>query len=60
MMMERNRREHSNMVRLLSILRHKLDLVKIEQPINYSLLKEIVDNLASHSEKVHNPKENIL
>ncbi len=42
MMMERIRREHSYMVRLLSILRHKLDLVKSEQPINYSLLKEIV------------------
>ncbi len=60
MMMERIRREHSYMVRLLSILRHKLDLVKSEQPINYSLLKEIVDYLASHSEKVHHPKEVIL
>ncbi len=60
MMMERIRREHSYMVRLLSILRHKLDLVKSEQPINYSLLKEIVDYLASHSEKVHHPKEDIL
>ncbi|EPE3097040.1 hemerythrin domain-containing protein [Vibrio cholerae] len=60
MMMERIRREHSYMVRLLSILRHKLDLVKSEQPINYSLLKEIVDYLASYSEKVHHPKEDIL
>lgn len=60
MMMERIRREHSYMVRLLSILRHKLELVKNEQPINYSLLKEIVDYLASHSEKVHHPKEDIL
>ncbi|EEY98851.1 hypothetical protein VOA_002679 [Vibrio sp. RC586] len=60
MMMERIRREHSYMVRLLSILRHKLDLVKSEQPINYSLLKEIIDYLASHSEKVHHPKEDIL
>ncbi|ENM3790959.1 hemerythrin domain-containing protein [Vibrio cholerae] len=60
MMMERIRREHSYMVRLLSILRHKLDLVKSEQPINYSLLKEIVDYLASHSEKVHHQKEDIL
>ncbi|KFE05842.1 hemerythrin HHE cation binding domain protein [Vibrio cholerae] len=60
MMMERIRREHSYMVRLLSILRHKLDLVKSEQPINYSLLKEIVDYLASHSEKVYHPKEDIL
>ncbi len=60
MMMERIRREHSYMVRLLSILRHKLDLVKSEQPINYSLLKEIVDYLASHSETVHHPKEDIL
>ncbi|SUP12462.1 hemerythrin HHE cation binding domain subfamily [Vibrio mimicus] len=60
MMMERIRREHSYMVRLLSILRQKLEMVKNEQPINYSLLKEIIDYLASHSEKVHHPKEDIL
>lgn len=60
MMMERIRREHSYMVRLLSFLCHKLERVKNEQSINYNLLKEIVDYLATHSEQVHHPKEDIL
>ncbi|CAM2947735.1 hemerythrin domain-containing protein [Vibrio mytili] len=60
MMIERIRREHGYMVRLLAILRHKLNEIKREQPINYALVGEIVDYLANHSEKVHHPKEDIL
>lgn len=60
MMIERIRREHGYMTRLLAILRNKLQLLKDEQPINYSLVKEIVDYLATHSETVHHPKEDIL
>lgn len=60
MMIERIRREHGYMARLLAILRSKLQLLKDEQPINYSLVKEIVDYLATHSETVHHPKEDII
>ncbi|SEF72286.1 hemerythrin domain-containing protein [Vibrio hangzhouensis] len=60
MMIERIRREHGYMVRLLAILNRKLHLLEQEQPINYSIVKEIVDYLANHSEKVHHPKEDIL
>lgn len=60
MMIERIRREHGYMVRLLAILRHKLNEIEQERPINYSLIGEIVDYLSSHSEKVHHPKEDIL
>ncbi|MBY8138129.1 hemerythrin domain-containing protein [Vibrio fluvialis] len=60
MMIERIRREHGYMTRLLAILRDKLQLLKAEQAINYSLAKEIVDYLASHSETVHHPKEDII
>ncbi|MCL9781455.1 hemerythrin domain-containing protein [Vibrio sp. S4M6] len=60
MMIEIIRKEHGYMVRLLAILRRKLSQLKQEQPINYSLVKEIVDYLANHSEKVHHPKEDIL
>lgn len=59
-MIERIRREHGYMVRLLAILREKLSLLKQEKEINYSLVKEIVDYLTDHSEKVHHPKEDIL
>ncbi len=60
MMIERIRREHGYMTRLLAILRGKLQLLKDEKPINYALVKEIVDYLARHSENVHHPKEDIL
>ncbi len=60
MMIERIRREHGYMTRLLAILRGKLQLLKDEQPINYGLIKEIVDYLSRHSERVHHPKEDIL
>ncbi|MGV2988714.1 hemerythrin domain-containing protein [Vibrio sp. E150_011] len=60
MMIERIRREHGYMVRLLAILNRKLHLLEREEPINYSLIKEIVTYLTVHSEKVHHPKEDIL
>jgi hemerythrin-like domain-containing protein len=60
MMIERIRREHGYMVRLLALLRHKLTQLKSERPVNYRVLRELVDYLANHSEKVHHPKEDIL
>ncbi|MEI8671744.1 hemerythrin domain-containing protein [Vibrio sp. SA48] len=60
MMIERIRREHGYMARLLAILRSKLHQLKNEQSVNYALLREIVDYLGSHSETVHHPKEDII
>lgn len=60
MMIERIKREHGYMVRLLAILRHKLNMLKEERSVNYAVLREVVDYLAHHSEKVHHPKEDIL
>ena len=60
MMIENIRREHGYMLRLLAILADKLDRLKQEQSINYSLIKEIVDYLSEHSQRVHHPKEDIL
>lgn len=60
MMIERIRREHGYMARLLAILRSKLHQLKNEQGVNYTLLREIVDYLGSHSETVHHPKEDII
>ncbi|WP_341665252.1 hemerythrin domain-containing protein [Vibrio sp.] len=60
MMMERIRREHSYMVRLLAVLKQKIVQLQTEQAINYTLVKEIVDYMANHSERVHHPKEDIL
>ncbi|GAL10657.1 hypothetical protein JCM19233_1634 [Vibrio astriarenae] len=60
MMIERIRREHGYMIRLLAMLRRKLVALKEEQSVNYSLIREIVDYLAKHSNSVHHPKEDIL
>ncbi|MCG3724985.1 hemerythrin domain-containing protein [Vibrio cincinnatiensis] len=60
MMIERIQREHGYMARLLAILRDKLQLLKAEKSVNYSLIKEIVDYLGSHSEAIHHPKEDII
>lgn len=60
MMMEQIHREHGYMVRLLAILNKKWHKLTHEEPINYSVVKEIVDYLATHSETVHHPKEDIL
>ncbi|CAM3182749.1 hemerythrin domain-containing protein [Vibrio rarus] len=60
MMIERIRREHGYMVRLLAILKKKLTQLKAEESINYKLLKEIVDYLSDHSEKTHHPKEDLI
>ncbi|NAX17644.1 hemerythrin domain-containing protein, partial [Vibrio sp. V22_P2S10T140] len=53
MMIERIRREHGYMARLLAILRDKQRQLSNEQSINYSLVREIIDYLATHSESVH-------
>ncbi|PMJ92551.1 hemerythrin domain-containing protein [Vibrio sp. 10N.261.55.A7] len=60
MMIERIRREHGYMIRLLAILKSKAAKLKDDQTISYSLVRDIVDYLANHSEKVHHPKEDIL
>ncbi|KUI98535.1 hemerythrin domain-containing protein [Vibrio sp. MEBiC08052] len=60
MMIERIRREHGYMARLLAILKRKLQRLQNEQAVNYSLIKEIVDYLCSHSEAAHHPKEDLI
>ncbi|NAZ45730.1 hemerythrin domain-containing protein [Vibrio toranzoniae] len=60
MMIERIRREHGYMARLLVILKNKLELLKQEREINYSLIAEVVHYLMNHSDKVHHPKEDII
>ncbi len=60
MMLERIRREHGYMNRLLAILRRKHQLLEEDKGINYSLVREIVDYLANHSEAVHHPKEDLI
>lgn len=59
-MIERIRQEHGYIMRLLAILRSKHHALENEKPINYELMREIVDYLGSHSESSHHPKEDLL
>ncbi|WP_261816677.1 hemerythrin domain-containing protein [Vibrio gallicus] len=60
MLLERIHREHGYMVRLLAILNKKLAHLRAEEPINYSLVKEVADYLCDHSERTHHPKEDLI
>lgn len=60
MMLERIRREHGYMVRLLAMLNKKLVKLRNEEAINYGVLKDIIDYLSEHSEKTHHPKEDLI
>lgn len=60
MMIERIRREHGYMTRLLAILRNQYQRLQNEENVDYRLVKEIVDYLSSHSEAIHHPKEDLI
>ena len=60
MMIERIRREHGYMTRLLAVLRGQHHRLQSEEKVNYALIKEIVDYLSSHSEAIHHPKEDLI
>ncbi|MCE0494293.1 hemerythrin domain-containing protein [Vibrio salinus] len=60
MMIERIRREHGYMTRLLAILKSQYQRLQTEQKVDYRLVKDIVDYLSSHSETVHHPKEDLI
>jgi hemerythrin-like domain-containing protein len=60
MMIERIRREHGYMTRLLAILRNQYQRLQNEESVDYRLVKEIVDYLSSHSEAIHHPKEDLV
>ncbi|WP_036820474.1 hemerythrin domain-containing protein, partial [Photobacterium sanctipauli] len=52
--------EHGYIGRLLQILQLKLTAIRNGQPVNYSLIKDIVEYLQKHAECCHHPKEDIL
>lgn len=60
MMLETIHTEHGYINRLLNILRQKLVAIQNGQPVNYSLIKDIVEYLQKHAECCHHPKEDLL
>lgn len=59
-MLENIHREHGYINRLLNILQQKLEAIKDGRPVNYCLIKDIVEYLQKHAEECHHPKEDIL
>lgn len=60
MILENLHAEHGYMNRLLKVLQQKLTRVKKGQPVDYSLIKDIVDYLHNYAKCCHHPKEDIL
>ena len=60
MMLESIHTEHGYINRLLNILQQKLVAIENGQPVNYSLIKDIVEYLHKHAECCHHPKEDLL
>jgi len=60
MMLESIHTEHGYINRLLNILRQKLVAIQNGQPVNYCLIKDIVEYLQKHAECCHHPKEDLL
>ena len=53
-------KDHLNIARLLTLLKHKLAAIRNEQPVSYFLLRDVVDYLREVSDKFHHPKEDML
>ncbi|KMV29131.1 hemerythrin domain-containing protein [Photobacterium swingsii] len=60
MMLEKIHAEHGYINRLLIILEQKLNAIQQGQPVNYSLIKDIVEYLHKHAECCHHPKEDVI
>ncbi|MCG7497606.1 hemerythrin domain-containing protein [Vibrio sp. Of7-15] len=60
MLLESIHREHGYMNRLIAVLEQKLQLLQDEKPINYTIVKEVVDYLQEFSEQNHHPKEDLI
>lgn len=60
MLLESIHREHGYMNRLIAVLEQKLQLLEDEKPINYAIVKEVVDYLQEFSELNHHPKEDLI
>ncbi|ELR63437.1 hypothetical protein C942_03730 [Photobacterium marinum] len=60
MMLESIHTEHGYINRLLNVLQQKLDAIRHGRPVNYSLIKDIIDYLQKQAECCHHPKEDLL
>ncbi|WP_246616372.1 hemerythrin domain-containing protein [Thaumasiovibrio subtropicus] len=60
-MLKNIHQEHSQMARLLRLLRDKLRIIeKGEREVEYPLIKVVVEYLQTRADKYHHPKEDIL
>ena len=52
--------DHINMSRLLRILRKKIELLEIDEMIDFRLIKTIITYLRTYSDKYHHPMEDLI
>lgn len=59
-MLEFIKKDHRNMQVLLDVLQQKVAALKQEQPVRYSLIRDILEYLKNFSGKYHHPHEDII
>jgi hemerythrin-like domain-containing protein len=59
-LLDRWDREHRNFSRLLDVFDGQLALLREDAEPNYELMLDIMDYLTSYSDRVHNPKEDLI
>jgi len=52
--------DHKNIVSLLNILEVKYEKLEIDETVNYSLIRDIVEYMKTYSENSHDPLEDII
>ncbi len=52
--------DHLNICRLLTVLEQAVSDISDEQPVNYQLIRDVLNYMASVSDVYHHPKEDII
>ncbi|MCW8995343.1 MAG: hemerythrin domain-containing protein [Psychromonas sp.] len=52
--------DHTNMSRLLKILRNKIELLEQDERVDFRLIKTIITYLRTYSDKYHHPMEDLI
>jgi hemerythrin-like domain-containing protein len=59
-MLAKLHQDHLNIARLLELLKSKLNAIHEERPVDYALMRDVIDYLREVADKYHHPKEDLI
>lgn len=59
-MLELIRNDHKNLAILIRLLQEKLERVKADKPINYGLMRDVVEYMQEYADRYHHRYEDII